>query len=203
MENVKPAKKLDVRRLVFTALMGALSIVLSEVLKFSPTMFMPNFITFDFSDAPAMLAALTMGPVSGVFVCLIKNIWGCFTSETFYVGELQNFILGVSLTLPAGLMAHKSQKFSRAVGGSLIGCVIMAAVSFPTNYFIMYPIYMRFMPLEQMLGAYQALNPNVTTLAGCLLMFNVPFTFIKGLSASVLSLALYKRLRPIFNGMYR
>lgn len=203
METTKSTKKLDVRRLVFTALMGAIAILLSEFLKFEPTMLMPSFITFDFSDAPEMLAALTMGPVSGVFVCLIKNIWGLFTSQTAYIGELSNFILGVSLVIPAGLIARNTPKFSRAVWGSLAGCAVMAAVSFPSNYFIMYPFYEKFMPVDQIVAAYQAINPNVSGLAECLLVFNVPFTFVKGLVASILSVVLYKKLRPVFNSIYR
>lgn len=79
----------------------------------------------------------------------------------------------------------------------------MAAVSFPSNYFIMYPFYEKFMPVDQIVAAYQAINPNVSGLAECLLVFNVPFTFVKGLVASILSVVLYKKLRPVFNSIYR
>ena len=104
MENVKKTRnKVNVRRLVFSALMAALSIVLAELLKFKVPV-MPSFMSFDFSDVPAMLAALTMGPVSGVFVCLVKNVFGLFTTSTGGVGELSNFILSVALVLPAGLI---------------------------------------------------------------------------------------------------
>lgn len=202
MENVKTTKKVNVRRLVFTALMGALAIVLSEVLKFGLP-FMPLFISFDFSDAPEMLAALTMGPVSGVFVCLVKNIWGCITSRSIGVGELSNFILGVALVLPAGIIAHKKEKISRAVVGVLAGSVIMALVSMVSNYFIVYPFYMLSMPEETIIGMYQAILPGVEGLWECLLVFNLPFTFVKGLIASVISLVLYKKLRPAFNSVYR
>ena len=197
-------KKVNVRRLVFTALMSALSLVLStEFLKFKMP-FMPPFISFDFSDAPAVLAALTMGPVSGVFVCLIKNIFGCFTSATGCVGELSNFILGVLLVLPAGLIAHKSSKLSRAVVGCLIGAVVMGLVSFVSNYFIVFPIYdATVLPMEAIIGMYKAILPSVESLAECLWIFNVPFTFVKGLIAAVISLILYKHLRPIFNNVYR
>lgn len=203
METVKTTKKFDVRRLVFTALMGAISIVLAELLKFQVPV-MPGFIKFDFSDSPAMLASLTMGPVSGVFVCLIKNLWGCITSSTGYVGELQNFILGTALVLPAGLLTHKNQKMSRAVIGSLMGAVLMAIISFPANYFIMFPIYSKVFnaPIEAIIGMYQKILPSVDSLADCLLIFNVPFTFVKGLIASVFSVLLYKKLRPIFSTMY-
>ncbi len=202
MENVRSKKRVNVRRLVFTALMGALAIVLSEVLKFGIPI-MPTFISFDFSDAPEMLAALTMGPVSGVFVCLIKNLWGCITSRSIGVGELSNFILGVSLVIPAGIIAHKREKFSRAVIGALAGTVTMAFVSFFSNYFIVYPFYMLSSPEEAIIGMYQAILPGVNELWECLLIFNVPFTFVKGLIASIFSLVLYKKLRPVFNSAYR
>lgn len=203
MENIKTAKRVDVRRLVFTALMGAISIVLAEFLQFKVPV-MPGFITFDFSDVPAMLASLTMGPISGVLVCVIKNLWGCITSHTGCVGELQNLILGVSLVLPAGLLAHKNGSVKRAVFGALTGSVAMAAISFPANYFIMYPIYDKVaMPMDTIIGLYKAILPSVETLPQCLLIFNVPFTFVKGVCASLFSILLYKKLRPVFNSVYR
>ena len=209
MENTKKThheanhnKYFDVRRLVFTALMAAISIVLAEVLKFSVPV-IPSFIKFDFSDVPAMLAALTMGPISGVFVCIIKNVWGLFTTSTGGIGELSNFILSASLVLPAGIIAHKSAKFSRAIIGCAVGAVLMAAISFPSNYFIVYPVYQNFMPLDVIIGKYQDIVPGVNGLTECLLIFNVPFTFVKGAIAAIVSVLLYKRLRPIFNSIYR
>lgn len=204
MENVKQKKQVDVRRLVFTALMAALSVVLAELLKFK-TPFMPGFITFDFSDVPAMLASLTMGPVSGVAVCLIKNIFGCFTTSTGCVGELSNFILSASLVLPAGIIAHKSEKISRAVIGCLSGAVIMALISIVSNYFLVFPAYSAayHLPMDVIVGEFQKILPSVNGLLDCLIIFNMPFTFVKGLVAAVVSIILYKKLRPIFSGIYR
>ena len=203
MENtVKQGKKVDVRWLVFTALMAALSYVLAEFEIKVPIM--PVFISFDFSDAPAMLASLTMGPVSGVFVCLIKNAIGCITSSTGCVGELSNFILGVALVLPAGIIAHKKKKLSRAVIGCCVGAVTMALFGFVSNYFLIYPLFAQIgWSTEAIIGMYQKINPNVTNLAECLLIFNVPFTFVKGLIAALFSLFLYKHLRPVFSNIYR
>ena len=81
----------DVRKLVFTALLAAISSVL--MLFSIKVPLMPSFISFDFSDFPAVMASLTMGPVAGVFVCLVKNIINLFSSMTGGVGELYNFIL--------------------------------------------------------------------------------------------------------------
>ncbi len=204
MENVKTAKRFDVRRLVFTALMGALSIVCAELLKFTVPV-MPKFIKFDFSDVPAMLASLTMGPVSGVFVCVLKNLWGCLTSSTGCVGELQNLVLSVALVFPAGILTHKNGSVKRAVTGSLLGAAAMAAISFPANLFIMYPIYAQVFktPMEGIIGMYKAILPSVETLPQCLLIFNVPFTLVKGLIAGIFSVVLYKKLRPVFSNLYR
>ncbi len=192
----------DVRKLVYTALMAALSVVLSEVLKFNVP-FMPSFITFDFSDVPALLAALTMGPVSGVAVALIKNLEGLFTSMTGGVGELSNFILCACLVLPAGLIANKSAKYSHVIPACLCGAAVMAGVSLASNYFVVYPIYTAIMPMEVIIGMYRAILPGADTLFKCLLIFNVPFTFVKGVIASAAAIPLYKRLRPIFNSSWR
>ena len=203
MENVKKTgNKVNVRRLVFSALMAAMSVVLAEFLSFKVPM-MPSFLTFDFSDVPAMMASLTMGPVSGVFVCLVKNLFGLMTTKTGGIGELSNFILSVSLVLPAGLIAHKSDKLSRAIIGCSAGAVIMALVSFPSNYFIVYPAYMKVMSLDTIIEKYQDKLAGVESLAQCLVIFNMPFTFVKGACAAIVSIILYKKLRPIFNSMYR
>lgn len=204
MEIVKKTdKRIDVRRLVFTALMAGISYVLAEFLSFKVPI-MPSFMSFDFSDAPAMLASFTMGPVSGVFVCLIKNLLGCITTKTACIGELSNFILGVSLVVPAGIIAHKCKKFSRAVIAGIVGVVVMAAMGFVSNYLLIYPLYGTIgWSTEVIVGLYQKILPSVNALPECLLIFNVPFTFVKGAIAAAFSLVLYKHLRPIFNSMYR
>ena len=198
----KQTHRLDVKKMVYTALMAALSVVLAELLDFKVP-FMPSFISFDFSDVPAVLASLTMGPVSGVAVCLIKNLEGLFTTMTGGVGELSNFLLGVCLVLPAGIIAKRTAKMSRVIIGCVSGAVAMAAVSVLTNYFIVYPIYTNIMPMEVIIGMYKAILPSVDSLLECLVIFNVPFTFAKGLIAAAISVPLYKKLRPIFCSVYQ
>ncbi|MGN1108887.1 MAG: ECF transporter S component, partial [Oscillospiraceae bacterium] len=57
-------------------------------------------------------------------------------------------------------------------------------------------------PMEAIIGMYSAILPGADTLIECLLIFNLPFTFAKGLIAALISVPLYKRLRPIFNSSY-
>ena len=204
--TAKPAKKvrLDVRKLVFTALLSAISVVLMKYLGFHLP-FIPAFLTFDLSDIPAVLAALTMGPISGVAVCLIKNLGGLLLagSMTGGVGEVSNFILGVMLVVPAGIIAKKTHSLKGVIIACVAGAFAMGLGSIVTNYFFVYPLYTVVMPMEVIIGMYQAINPNVSSLIECLLIFNLPFTLAKGLIAVAVSVPLYKKLRPIFNSSYR
>ncbi len=195
--TAKKSRTLDVRKLVFTALMAALSVILSELLSFKVPV-MPSFISFDFSDIPAVLAALTMGPVSGVAVCLIKNLEGLFTTMTGGVGELSNFLLSACLVLPIGLAAKKSHRYSVVILSCIGGAVLSGVVSVASNYFIVYPVYTAIMPMEAIIGMYKAILPSVEGLLQCLVIFNMPFTMVKGLIAALLTVPLYKRLKPIF-----
>ena len=201
-------KRVDVRKLVFTALMAALSIVLSELTSFKVP-FMPGFISFDFSDMPAMLASLTMGPISGVLVCLLKNLQGLMSTATGGVGELSNFILSACLVLPAGIVGLKTHKFWKIIVGCVGGAVLMGLVSIASNYFIVYPVYAAAFKTDidtlvmMYKGLIPALDGNINGLIDVLVMFNMPFTMLKGLTAAIISVPLYQRLRPIFNSYYR
>ena len=161
---------------------------------------MPNFIRMDLSELPALIGAFAMGPACGVWVCLVKNLLHLFMTSTGGVGELSNFVLGVAFVLPAGLIyKHKKNKKS-AITGALIGALCMALFSFPSNYFVVYPIYTKMMPMDVIIGAYQAIVPSVKELWQCLLFFNVPFTFVKGLFSVLITMVVYKKISPILKG---
>ena len=57
--------------------------------------------------------------------------------------------------------------------------------------------------MDEILAAYQAILPRVTTLWQALLIFNVPFTFAKGALCTIVTLIVYKPLSPILKGKYR
>ena len=61
-----------VRKLAVIAMLSAVAAVLMA-LSFPIPFLIPTFVKMDFSELPALLAAFSMGPVSGVAVCLIKN----------------------------------------------------------------------------------------------------------------------------------
>ena len=98
-----------------------------------------------------------------------------------------------------GLFYNRMKSRKGALIGSLIGAFAMAVLSFPINYYITYPFYTNFMPIEAIIDAYQVILPSVDTLTECLLVFNAPFTFVKGLIDVGITFLIYKRLSPILH----
>lgn len=197
MQTTKTRKNY-LRTLTVTGILSALGAVLM-VLEF-PVPFMPSFVKFDFSELPALLATFSMGPVSGVAVCLVKNLIHLPFTSTGGVGELCNFLLGICFVLPAGILYRIRKNRRAALVGSLIGAAAMALCSLPLNYFVSYPVYTKFLPLDAIIGMYQALFPGVDGLLQCLLIFNLPFTLLKGLVDTLLVFLIYKHLSPILHG---
>ena len=189
-----------VRYIAVTGILSAVAFVL-QLIEIPVPMFMPTFIKFDFSDLPALIGAFAMGPACGILIELIKNILhAILATGSFAVGELSNFILGSVFVGVAGLIYKYNKTKKGALIASIVGAVTMAAVSFPSNYFIVYPVYYQFMPEETILAAYQALIPSMTSVAQSLLVFNVPFTLVKGLLDAALTFVVYKKISPILHG---
>lgn len=199
--TAKPTKQRDVWKMTMTAMLSAIAFVLM-FFEFSVPI-MPSFIKMDLSELPALIGAFAMGPVSGAMVCLVKNLLHLFMTTTGGVGELSNFLLGAAFVVPAGLVYQRWKGRKSAVAGALAGAVLMASISIVSNYFIVYPVYYNFMPKEAILAAYQMIFPKVENILQCLIVFNAPFTFAKGVCSVAITMLVYKPLSPLLKGNYR
>ena len=196
--GVFPRRSLTrVRALTVTAMLSAIAFVLMFLDFLVPLI--PSFVKMDISELPALLAAFALGPVYGTVVCLVKNLIHLMITSTAGAGELCNFLLGASFVIPAGLLYRRMKSRKGALIGVLIGSVIMALFSIPLNYYVTYPIYSNFMPIDAILGMYQAIRPSVNSLLECLIVFNAPFTLVKGLIDAALCFLIYKSLSPILH----
>ena len=199
MQKNSSVRKSSVRKVAVTAIMSAMAVVLM-FFDFSIPI-MPSFIKLDFSELPALITSFALGPVWGIAVCFIKNlIIGLLKTSTGYIGELSNFILGATFVAVAGFVYKHNKSRKSAFIGALVGALAMAAISLPSNYFVIYPIYEKMMPIEAILGMYQEIWNGATSLFKALLIFNVPFTFFKGLCNTVLTFLIYKKISPILKG---
>ena len=188
------------RKLVGTAMLSAVGAILMYIGIKLP--FMPSFITLDMADLPALIGSFAYGPARGAVICVLKNLLHLLIqgSQTGGVGEISNALLGIFFVVPAGLIYSKIKSKKGAFIGALVGAVAMAVMSIFSNYYFVYPVYTNFMPMEAIIAAYSAINPKVTNLWQALIMFNMPFTFMKGMISLAISMLIYKPLSPILKG---
>ena len=190
-------KKQNVHKMTITAIMGAVGFILM-LLEFPLAFMIPSFIKFDFSELPALITGFAIGPVWGVLVCLIKNILHLFVGQTAGVGELSNFVLGAIFVFAASAVYKKKKTRAGALIGSLVGAVLMAAISVATNYYFVYPIYAKMLiPMDVIVSMYSDILPKADTLIEALLIFNLPFNLAKGLIDAAVCFMVYKKLSPI------
>lgn len=189
-------------KLTVTAMLSAVAFILMFI-EFPIPALIPSFVKLDISDLPELLAAFSLGPVYGVAVTFLKNLLHIVFKGTSsaYVGELCNFLLGAVFSLVAGFIYQRKKSRKSALIGAIIGAALMAIVSVPMNYYVVYPAYVVCygMPLEAIIGMYQAILPSADSLIKCLTIFNMPFTFCKGMLDVLLCFLIYKPLSPLLH----
>lgn len=79
--------------------LSAISIVLSYIEITLPLS--PDFVKQDISEFINIIAVFIFNPFPGVCVEFMKNVLGLFSSNTGWIGELANFIIGGSMVLSA------------------------------------------------------------------------------------------------------
>ena len=183
-------QKQKTHKITVTAMLGAVATVLM-LLEFPVPFLIPPFVKLDFSELPALLASFSLGPISGV-VCCLRSSTGC-------VGELANFLIGVCLIVPAGVIYRRKKSRKTALWGAVIGALVMAVMSIPINYFISYPVFSKLIAIDAIVGMYQQIRPGVNGLLECLVLFNAPFTLAKGLLDTALCFLIYKPLSPLLH----
>lgn len=191
-------KRINVKSITVMAIMGAIGFILMA-LEFPLPFIIPGFIKFDFSELPAIITAFALGPVQGIVVCFIKNLLHLFITTSAGVGELSNFILGAVFVGTAGIIYRYKKTRMGAFIGSVAGALLMAVISVITNYFVVYPAFVTIygMPMDTIIGMYKALLPASDSLLKCLLIFNLPFNFVKGMIDAIICFVVYKKLSPI------
>ena len=197
--TIQKRKLFSTRKLVATAILAAISYVFM-LLEFSLP-FMPNG-KLDFSWLPALIAAYGFGPVSGLLVCLVKDLLHMPLTTSSFVGELCDFILGVSFVVPAGIVYYFVRNRKGALIGTLSGAALSTALCIPLNYFVIFPFFKKAYSItdEVIIGMYQAILPFVNTIIKCILVFHVPFTLSKGLFITAVAFIIYKHISPLLHG---
>ncbi|WP_053955809.1 ECF transporter S component [Inediibacterium massiliense] len=163
-----------------------------------PILFFPGFLKMDLSDLPALIGGLALGPAAGIMIELVKNLLHFLTKTTTGgVGEFANFLIGISLIIPASAMYRMKKKKTGAIIGLIIGAICMGIVGGLANYFMLLPFYAKVMPLEQIIAISASANGAIKDIKTLVYYGVIPFNIIKAIIISIFTISLYKKLSPI------
>ena len=183
------------------AVLGAVSfvIMLAEI----PLPFFPPFYKLDFSEVVVLMGGFALGPLPAVAIEALKIILNLMFTGTMtaYVGEIANFLIGLSFVLPAVIIYHRNKTRQNAIRGLLIGSVCLIVVGALLNGLVLLPAYSYFyhMPMDALIGMGSALIPAIRDRLTFVLFATAPFNLIKAVVTSLLTIALYKRISPILH----
>ncbi|WP_332649304.1 ECF transporter S component [Lysinibacillus sp. 54212] len=171
------------RAFVTIAMLSSISFVL--MLFNFPLPGFPSFLQIDFSDVPALIATLTMGPLAGITVELIKNIldWVFSGSPTgMPVGHIANFATGILFIFPVYFIYKKFTSITGLIVGLVAATVVMSVGMAFLNFVAFLPMYGYFM------------NFYVEDMLGTAVMAILPFNLIKGVMLIVIVTVLFRTM---------
>lgn len=175
---------LKLRSFVTVGMLSGISFILM-LLNF-PLPWFPAFLQIDFSDVPALIAAITMGPVAGILVELVKNVldW-VYTGapEGIPVGHMANFVTGMLFIFPAYFVYKKIPSVKGLMIGLIISTIVMSIGMAALNYVAFLPMYTYLLGMPQF-------DMYETVVLGIL-----PFNIVKGILMFVVMTMLYRTMR--------
>ncbi|HPJ02586.1 MAG TPA: ECF transporter S component [Candidatus Limiplasma sp.] len=187
------------QRITLIAILAAISIVL-----FLPPLQIPIvlFYKLDFSTMPVLLGTFAMGPLTGVIILFVKSLTGLLFSTSLGVGELADFLIGLSMILPAGLYYKRDKTRKNAMTGMEIGAVAATAAGVLLNVYLLIPFYgwAFHLPVEEIIAMGQTIAPSIDTIWKFVLTITAPFNIVKWAAIAIVSVIIYKPLSPILHG---
>lgn len=195
MSDNKKTNSYRLRMLTTTAMLSAFAGVLM-LLEFPLSFIAPPFYKIDLAEVPVMIGTFAFGPLQGIVIELVKILIKLVIkgTSTGFVGDLANFIIGVSMVLPAGIIYKLRRTRKSAILGMGVSTMTMSVAGVFLNAFVMIPLYTAFMPIEQIIEAGKAIIPWVKDTFTFCLFCVLPFNLVKGIIVSVIVGFIYKPL---------
>lgn len=173
---------MEKKRIDFIAKVGIFSAIafVLQVIGSMMSIKVAGFLEVEFSDLPAMIVALALGPFAGVCVEFIKNLLHCTMTSTGFVGEFANFVINGVFVFVLGSIYRKQRTKKGAIISLITATLALVIIGVFVNVFIMLPLYMK----DADFGT--RLSLALTTIA--------PFNFVRGTALSVITVLIYKKI---------
>lgn len=172
--------KRNLNQFIKMSLLSAIAVILMYI----DFPIIPAFpwLKIDLSDVPALMGAFAFGPMAGVVIEFIKILLNLLLqgTQTGFVGEIANFLIGVSIIVPASLIYWRNKSKKSAIIGMVVGALVLQVVAIVANLYFLLPAYGMKMTGEA------AANYVIAGL--------VPFNGIKSVLMCTVTYVLYKKL---------
>lgn len=181
-------------KITYTAVFAAIATVLMYF-EF-PLPFMPPFLKIDLSGAVILIGAFIFGVGPGIAMAAIKDLIHVTQTQTAGTGELQDFLLTCTLIIIAVTFYRLHTSRKGAFVGCAVGTVVMSIVAIITNKLIILPFYVKGMGwnLDMIFDLCKSVNPAIDGMNAYLFLGVFPFTMIKGIILTTITMLVYKRL---------
>lgn len=196
---------LSTRKMTMIGLFSAIAVIL-HIFDFPIPFLAPGFYKLDFSEIPALIGAFAFGPVAGVMIELCKILLKLVIkgTSTAFVGDLANFTIGCSLVLPASIVYMFKKTKKMAVLSCVTGSVVITVFGTAFNGIYLLPAFSALfgMPMEAIIAMGAEINGNINSVTTFVCFAVAPINVIKGVAASVVTMAVYKPLSPILKSAH-
>ena len=184
------------------AMIGMLSAIAGILMMVEfPLPFAPSFYELDFSELPVLIGAFAFGPLAGVMIefCKIMIHLLLHGTNTAFVGDLANFVIGCSFVLPASFIYLFRKSKKNALLACIAGTLVMTCAGTWLNAVYLLPKYAQMfgMPLDQLVAMGTAVNPKINGVGTFVILAVAPFNILKGTLISAASMLIYKKISPL------
>ena len=170
----------NVNKMIKISLLSAIAVVL---MYFDfPIIPLFPWLKIDLSEVPALMGGFAYGPVAGGAIVILKVLLRFLIkgTETGFIGELANIIVGLALVVPAAWIYNRNKSKKTAIIGMIIGGIVMELLGIVANVYFLLPAYgMQMAPAE---------------LSQYVIVGLLPFNGLKALIVGIITYLLYKKV---------
>ena len=170
----------NLNKFIKIALLSAIAVILM----FIEIPLIPLFpwLKMDLSELPVLMGAFAFGPVSGVVIEGMKILLHLFLkgTQTGFVGEVANFIVGIAFVLPASYIYHRKKSKKTAIIGMIVGGLVMEVAGIIANVYFLLPAFNMTMDSAQLM---QYVTVGL-----------LPFNGVKAILVSIITFIVYKKV---------
>lgn len=162
----------------------SLLVAMAVVLMYFDFPVIPLFpwLKIDLSEVPALMGGFAYGPLTGGVIIILKVLLRFLIkgTETGFIGEIANIIVGVSLVIPAAWIYNRNKSKKSAIIGMIVGGIIMQVLGILANIYLLLPAY--------------GMQMEPAQLSQYVIIGLLPFNGVKALIVGVITYLLYKKV---------